>query len=82
MQAEEIDYLDPVQAFAPWAGQAWSMLMDSAVMDGERGRYSYICIAPFQTLICRDGQLFLDGKVKTGDPFNGMEALLARHVTP
>ena len=82
MQAEEIDYLDPIQAYAPWAGQAWSLLLDSALLDGARGRYSYICVAPYQTLLARDGELFLDGRVLDGDPFARLEELLARTVLP
>jgi len=82
MQAEEIDYLDPIQAFAPWAGQAWSLLLDSALLEGARGRYSYICVAPYQTLLARDGELFLDGCALSGDPFARLEELLARTILP
>ncbi len=79
MPVEEIEYLDPLQAFAPWAGQPWSMLLDSARMDDGLGRYSYICVNPFQTLTARDGRLFIDGKVVKGDPFALMEELLGRN---
>lgn len=82
MQVEEIDYLDPVQAFAPWAGQPWSMLLDSAQQDGARGRYSYVCVAPFQTLLGRDGNFLLDGKAQTAGPLDCLEAALARHAMP
>jgi len=82
MQVEEIDYLDPVQAFAPWAGRPWSVLLDSAQQDGARGRYSYICITPFQTLQVRDGSMFLDGARHSGCPFDCLEAMLAHHGQP
>lgn len=82
MPVEEIDYLDPVQAFAPWARQPWSMLLDSARLDGRMGRYSYICAAPFQTLMSRDGKLSIDAKIETGDPFTCLESLLARRSMP
>lgn len=82
MQVEEIDYLDPVQAFAPWAAQPWSMLLDSAQQDGSRGRYSYICVAPFLTLLGQNGKLLLNGEAQTGGPFDCLEAVLARHAMP
>ena len=82
MPVEEIDYLDPVQAFTPWAGQAWSMLFDSARPDSVLGRYSYICVAPFQTITVTGGKLFVDGRAGEMDPFACLEALLAKHKTP
>ncbi len=82
MQVEEIDYLDPIQAFAPWAGRPWSILLDSAQQDGARGRYSYICVAPIQTLQIRDGSIILDGARQGGCPFDCLEAVLARHAQP
>lgn len=78
MAVEEIDYLDPVQAFGPWAGRPWSMLLDSARLDGGMGRYSFVCVNPVSTLIAGNGRLMLDGKPVTGDPFVQLEALLAR----
>ncbi len=77
MPVEEIAYLDPIQAFAPWAGQPWSMLLDSARPDEACGRYSYICVSPFQTLMVRNGQLLTDGTAAQGDPFDRLEELLA-----
>lgn len=78
--AEEIAYLDPVQAFAPWAGQPWSMLLDSAQADGARGRYSFIAVAPFQTLMVANGQTVVDGLPVAGDPFLALQNLLQRHA--
>lgn len=86
MPVEEIAYLDPLQAFAPWAGQGWSMLWDSARPDSALGRYSFICVAPFQTLTVRDGRIFTDGvaqdMAQDSNPFNRLETLLARHKLP
>ena len=82
MPVEEIDYLDPLQAFAPWAGQAWSMLLDSAQQDGGKGRYSYICINPYRTLMVRDGQLFVDDLAVQDEPFAQLENMLGRNRLP
>lgn len=79
---EEIAYLDPVQAFAPWAMQPWSMLFDSAQADAARGRYSFICVSPFQTLVAQGNQLFIDGLAVEGDPFAMLERALKRCARP
>lgn len=77
MPFEEIDYLDPVQAFWPWARQPWSMLLDSSRLDGGAGRYSFICVHPSRTLLVRAGVPTLDGRSHAGDPFDCLEAMLA-----
>ncbi len=82
MPVEEIDYLDPLQAFAPWAGQAWSMLLDSAQQDGGQGRYSYICVNPYRTLMVRGGQLFVDDLAVQNEPFAQLENMLGRNRLP
>ncbi|MDO9459436.1 MAG: aminodeoxychorismate synthase component I [Alphaproteobacteria bacterium] len=82
MPVEETAYLDPIQAFAPWAGQPWSILLDSARLDGAGGRYSYICVNPFQTLMVRDGHPFVDGGVTNRDPFDLLDEILARMKLP
>ncbi len=82
MPVEEIDYLDPIQAFAPWAELPWSMLLDSAQQDGGQGRYSYICVQPYQTMMVRYGQILIDDKAVQGDPFGHLEALIGRTKLP
>lgn len=77
MPVDEIDYLDPVQAFAPWASQSWSMLLDSSRVDGGMGRYSFICVNPIRTLTGKDGMWLLDGQPASGDPFSLLEDMLA-----
>lgn len=80
MPVEEIAYLDPVQAFAPWAERPWSMLFDSARPGGMTGRYSFICVTPFQTLLVKDEKITVNGRAQNGDPFTCLEQLLARHT--
>lgn len=50
----EIAYRDPVSAFAPLAGRAYAVLLDSAerfdANRGEQGRYSYIAADPFRLI--------------------------------
>ena len=82
MQAEEIGYLDPVQAFAPWAARPWSMFLDSARADGAMGKHSFICVQPCRRVTVTGGQLLLDGQPVEGDPFSCLETLLRTHPAP
>ncbi len=63
-----IPFLDPVRAFAPWAGLDRAMLLDSAA---EPGRYSYLAPEPVATLSVTDE-----------DPFAALDHLLARFARP
>ncbi|HEY7687744.1 MAG TPA: hypothetical protein VH835_03580, partial [Dongiaceae bacterium] len=44
--AEEIAYRDPLDLYAPFSGDPHAALLESAVTDGVRGRYSYIAAEP------------------------------------
>lgn len=41
---------DPLTAFAPFAEDAFALLLDSAAEPGGRGRYSYLCVRPRKVL--------------------------------
>ena len=55
----DIPYSDPLAAFAPFAAEPFSLLLDSAAPD--RGRYSYLCVRPRHLLTA--------GVTDTVDPF-------------
>lgn len=74
--AEEIAYRDPLELYAPFAGDAHAVLLESAVTDGVRGRYSYIAPEPFQVLTSKNGSISLGGRRLPGDPF----AVLGREL--
>jgi len=46
-----IAWRDPVTAFAPFAGEPWAMLLDSAAADPARGRYVFLAARPCRTLL-------------------------------
>jgi len=68
-----IPYVDPLAAFAPLADQPMAAFLDSAarVVDGARGRYSYIAIDPYRVLTAGE-QTLLDGQPLPDDPFTAL----------
>lgn len=79
---EEVAFKDPLRTFAPFASRPWSVFLDSARPDGRMGRHAFICIEPFLTLTVRGGHVYVDGKQQSGDPFDLLQDLLARHSRP
>lgn len=70
--SREIDYIDPLQAFAPFADDPFAVLLDSADDAGGRGRYSYIAVDPLATLTSSADA------VPDTDPFDMLRGLLKR----
>ncbi len=70
--AREIAYVDPVEAFACFAGDPHAVFLDSARSDSALGRYSFIAAEPFRVLQCRDGKVLLDGHAVAGNPFTAL----------
>ncbi len=66
-------YTVPATAFRPLAGQAYAMLLDSAVTDGERGRFSIIAVEPVRVIEATNGQVRVNGALVSGDPFAVLE---------
>jgi para-aminobenzoate synthetase component 1 len=46
-----IGWRDPITAFAPFSGEPWAMLLDSAAVDSARGRYVFLAARPRHTLL-------------------------------
>jgi len=76
MSVIPIDYCDPLEAFAPWADDSWAQLLDSPVPDPARGRYAYIAVQPYATVVSVDRRCLVDGTVVATDPFAALDALL------
>jgi len=72
--AVPIPYRDPVAAFAPFARESWAALLDSAEEHATRGRFAYIAVDPFTTMIWRVGD--------AGDPFALLRAKLPLDLAP
>lgn len=68
--SKEIDYIDPMQAFAPFADDPCAVFFDSADDAGGRGRYAYIAIDPVTSLTASSEEL------GDADPFDQMRAML------
>jgi len=76
--AEEIAYCDPLELYAPFAGDPCAVLLESAVIDGVRGRYSYIAAEPFQILTSKNGMVSLGDRRLSGNPFAVLDRELRR----
>lgn len=68
--SKEIDYIDPLQVFAPFATEPFAVLLDSADDAGGRGRYSYIAVDPVSTVTASADVL------SDADPFDMLRHLL------
>ena len=73
---------DPLDAFAPWADSFWAQLLDSPTLDLERGRYAYVLVEPYATLVAADGRCLVNGGTEPGDPFQVLERMLAHTPKP
>ena len=78
---QEIAYADPLAVFAPVADDPYAALLHSAANDA-RGRYSFVATDPFAVLVCRDGEVEIDGVPRPGAPLEVVRAELARHAQP
>ena len=74
----EIPYADPLALFARVADDPYAALLHSAAADA-RGRHSFIAAEPFKILVCREGEVEVDGVPVPGAPFEIVRAELARH---
>ena len=75
----EVPYLDPFDAFAPFAREPFALFLDSALRSERFGRYSFIAVDPYATLVSREGRIDFNGEAVEGDPFAVLEGALARH---
>jgi para-aminobenzoate synthetase component I len=68
---------EPAQAFRRLAGQPWAMLLDSAAVDAERGRYAFIVCDPVRVLTAYGRHAYADGVPVSDDPFVALEKAVA-----
>lgn len=76
----EISYQDPVALFKHFARQPWAILLDSAQISDDKGRYSFIALDPFQTLCSKDNKIILNEKTILGNPFLVLQAELKKYI--
>src|SRR5579863_8446413 len=74
---EEIAYGESLPVFARFVALPGALFLDSALVGGALGRYSFIAADPFRILQSRDGKI-QDGTCKfDGDPFAHLSHELA-----
>jgi para-aminobenzoate synthetase component I len=76
--SNEVPYVDPVSAFAAFAGMPGAVFLDSAQKGERQGRYSFIAADPFLVLRSKDGRISVGDHTFTGDPFATVARLLDR----
>ena len=82
-RVREIAYRDPLELFAPFARDRHAVWLESAVTDGQRGRYSYIAVEPFQILSSKNGNIVLGERMLQGNPFDLLNEQLGRfNISP
>lgn len=66
---QEIVYFDPSLIFSNFANQSGAILLESAQLMQDCGRYSFIAIDPFRVMSCKNGEITLDTEKVIADPF-------------
>jgi len=74
----EIPYQDPLCVFTLFKEQSGALLLQSAQLRLGSGRYSFIAVEPFATLVSKNGNIKLNEKERVGDPFVILQQELAR----
>ncbi len=74
----EIAYQDPLVLFAPWAEKPYAQLLDSAKNTAGMGRYSYIAVDPYATLISKNGHVLLNHETIQDHPLRALQCQLKK----
>ncbi len=77
MIVREIEWRDPVAAFAPLAAEPGAVLFAAGARAAE-GRWSFLCARPSSVIEARRGETTVDGAVAPHSPFEALEILHAR----
>lgn len=75
---QEIKYQHPQTIFANFSEQHGAVFLDSAQQMPGCGRYSFIGVDPFLTLMSKKTQIFLNEKKIIGDPFQVLSQQLSQ----
>lgn len=74
-----IPYKDPVDIFSHFYNSPWAIFLDSACLDGHLGRFSFIGIDPFLTIVSKNNQVECNGQVITDNPFSILKEKLQEY---
>jgi para-aminobenzoate synthetase component 1 len=78
MLYQEIDFCDPVDIFRHFADIPGSIFLDSALVSPEN-RFSFICIDPFLRIQAKNGDVLVDDKTYSGNPFAMLKKYLQQY---
>jgi para-aminobenzoate synthetase component 1 len=82
--SELVDPPTPVEACVRFLDLPYPLLLESAVVSEESGRYSYLAADPFLILLSKGGELewrsAVGRRTGRGDPFEALERLLGEHA--
>ncbi len=78
--AREIPFFDPVSAFSSLAERPFAQLLHSVPGAAGNGRYSFIALDPFDTVIAKNGVIICAGGMSTGNPFDVLQRILRTHI--
>lgn len=76
---QNIHYQDPLRIFAHFSRQNGAVFLDSAQLRESCGRYSFIAIDPFATLMSKNNVIEFNGKLFSGDLFQWLAENLAKY---
>ncbi len=85
MYVEELPFMDPVRAFAPFADDPVALLLDGNAPADPRTRYAYLCVSPAKTLLAWSDRVRIDGlppRDSARTPFDHLAAELACFQRP
>ncbi len=74
---KSIPYTKPEMLFSELSKDNGAVFFDSA-KPGEIARYSYIAVDPFLTLVCKNGENFLNEQALRANPFDALDELMLR----
>ncbi len=80
--AREIPFFDPVAAFQSQARSPFSQLLHSVPGAPSAGRYSFIALDPFDTLVAYKGLIVSSKGTTVGSPFDALQATLHAYAEP
>ncbi|MGB6977173.1 MAG: aminodeoxychorismate synthase component I [Gammaproteobacteria bacterium] len=75
----EIAYLAPQQLFTLFAHEPYAVLLESAQFHSSLGRYSFIAVAPFATLVSKKDQVTYQNASQQMHPFRVLEQHLTQY---
>jgi para-aminobenzoate synthetase component 1 len=81
MIVREIEWRDPLAAFAPFAAEPCAAFLGGGAR-APGGRWSFLCVRPSSVVTARNGETMIDGSVVAHSPFEALRLLHERRRRP